>query len=125
MGRGGSQSTTTNESGNYTQRFLIVGRNRVGVEAGGFKALVQDNISVSIDTEVKVVARLEVGDVTQIMEVTSEAGILKAERSDVASTFNSRTLTELPILNRRFTNFKLMTPGVVSFRTLLTAASLD
>ena len=125
MGRDVSQTTTTNESGNYTQRFLIVGRYRVRVEAGGFKAVIQDNISVSVDTEVKVATRLEVGEVTQLMEVTSEAGILKTERSDVASTYNSKTLTELPVLNRRFTNFQLMTPGVVSFPTSLTAASAE
>ncbi len=125
MGRDVSQATTTNESGNYTQRFLIVGRYRVRVEAGGFKVTVQDNISVSVDTEVKVNSRLEVGEVTQILEVSAETGILKTERSDVASTYSSRTLTELPVLNRRFTNFQLMTPGVVSFPTSLTAASAE
>ncbi len=125
MGREVSQATTTNESGNYTQRFLIVGRYRVRVEAGGFKVTVQDNISVSVDTEVKVNSRLEVGEVTQILEVSAETGILKTERSDVASTYSSRTLTELPVLNRRFTNFQLMTPGVVSFPTSLTAASAE
>ena len=125
LGRDVAQLTNSNESGNYTQRFLIAGRYRVRIEAGGFKAFVQDNIPVSVDTEVRVAARLEVGEVTQTMEVTSEAGILKTERSDVASTYSARTMTELPILSRRFTNFQLMTPGVVSFPTSLTAASAE
>lgn len=125
IGRDVSQTTTTNESGNYAQRFLIAGRYRVRVEAGGFKAFVQENVQVSVDTEVRVEARLELGEMTQTVEVTSEAGILKTERSDVASTYTSRTVTELPVLNRRFTNFQLMTPGVVSFPTSLTAASAE
>ena len=125
LGRDVSQLTNTNESGNYTQRFLIAGRYRVRIEAGGFKTFVQENIPVSVDTEVRVAARLEVGDVSQTMEVMSEAGILKTERSDVASTYSERTITELPVLNRRFTNFQLMTPGVVSFPTSLTAASAE
>ena len=95
IGRDVSQTTLTNESGNYAQRFLIAGRYRVRVEAGGFKTFVQENVLVSVDTEVRVEARLEVGEMTQTVEVTSEAGILKTERSDVASTYTSRTVTEL------------------------------
>src|SRR3954468_11929474 len=125
IGRDVSQSTLTNESGNYSQRFLIAGSYRVRIEAGGFKAFVQENVPVSVDNEVRLDARLEVGEMTQTVEVTAEAGILKTERSDVASTYTSRTVTELPILNRRFTNFQLMTPGVVSFPTSLTAASAE
>ena len=125
MGRDVTQTTTTNESGNFTQRFLIVGKYRVRVEAGGFKAYVQDNIPVSVDTEIKVECRLQIGEMNQTVEVTSEAGILKTERSDVATTYTERTVTELPVLNRRFTNFQLMTPGVVSFPTSVTAASAE
>lgn len=124
-GRDVTQSTTTNESGNYAQRFLIAGSYRVRIESGGFKVFVQDKIPVSVDTEIRVSARLEVGEVTQTVEVTSEVGILKTERSDVASTYTNKTVTELPVLNRRFTNFQLMTPGVVSFPTSLTAASAE
>ncbi|MFN0100901.1 MAG: TonB-dependent receptor domain-containing protein [Bryobacteraceae bacterium] len=125
MGRDITQNTTTNESGNFTQRFLIVGRYRVRVEAGGFKAFVQENIPVSVDTELRVDAHLQVGEMNQTIEVTSEAGILKTERSDVAATYTERTVTELPVLNRRFTNFQLMTPGVVAWPTSLTAASAE
>lgn len=125
IGRDVTQVTTTNDSGNYTQRFLIAGTYRVRVEAAGFKASVQENVSVSVDTEVRVPLRLELGDVSQTVEVTAMAGILKTERSDVASTYTTRTVNELPVLNRRFTNFQLMTPGVVSFPTSLTAASAE
>jgi hypothetical protein len=124
-GRDVTVSTVTNESGNFTQRYLIVGRYKVRVEAPGFKAFVQDNANVSVDTEVRLDARLEVGDVSQTVEISAEVGILKTERSDVATTYSDRVITNLPILNRRFTNFQLMTPGVVSFPTSLTAASAE
>ncbi len=124
-GRDVVTSTTTNESGNFNQRFLIVGRYRIRVEAAGFKVLLQDNVGVSVDTETRVALQMQLGDVTQTMEVSAEAGILKTERSDVATTYNEKTVTELPVLNRRFTNFQLMTPGVVAFPTSLTAASAE
>jgi hypothetical protein len=125
MGRDVSQNAVTNDSGNFTQRFLIVGRYRIRVEANGFKTFIEENVPVSVDTEVRVDVKLQVGDVSQVLEVSAEAGILKTERSDVASTYSERTVTELPVLNRRFTNFQLMTPGVVSFPTSLTAASAE
>ena len=120
-----SMSTITNESGNYTQRALIVGRYRLRAEAPGFKTVVQDNIGVSVDVETRVDVRMEVGEVTQTMEVTAEASVLKTERSDVATTWSEKTVTNLPTLNRRFTNFQLMTPGVVSFPSSMTAASAE
>ena len=125
IGRNVTQTTTTNESGNYTQRFLIAGSYRVRVESGGFKASSQDKVQVSVDTEVRVSVVLEVGEISQTVEVTSEAGILKTERSDVSSTYTTKVVTELPVLGRRFTNFQLMTPGVVAFPTSLTAASAE
>lgn len=125
LGRDVTNETSTNESGLFTQRFLIVGRYRVRVEAPGFKSYVQENVGVSVDTETRLDIQLQVGDVTQTMEVTSEAGVLKTERSDVASTYSERTITNLPVLNRLFTNFQLMTPGVVAFPTSLTAASAE
>src|SRR6187551_3192177 len=72
MGRDVTQTTTTNESGNFTQRFLIVGKYRFRVEAGGFKAFVQENIPVSVDTELRIEAKLEIGEMSQTVEVTSE-----------------------------------------------------
>src|SRR2546421_3279115 len=125
MGRDVTTTTTANDSGNFMQRYLIVGRYRVRVEAPGFKTYVQDNVSVSVDTEVRLDVRLEVGEVSQTVEVSAEVGILKTERGDVSTTYTDRVISNLPILNRRFTTFQLMTPGVVSFPTSLTAASAE
>jgi hypothetical protein len=125
IGRDVSTTTTTNESGNYMQRALIVGRYRMRVEAPGFRVVLHENIGVSVDLETRVDVQMQVGDVSQTLEVTGEASVLKSERSDVATTWSERTIGNLPTLNRRFTNFQLMTPGVVSFPTSLTAASAE
>jgi len=117
-----TNTTTTNESGNYSQRYLIAGRYQVRVEASGFKSFLQDNIPVSVDSEARVDIQLQVGEVTQVLEVTGEATLLKTERSDVATTYDSKAVAELPQLSRRFTNFQLMTPGVSLWPVSLTAA---
>ena len=123
LNRSVSFTTTTNESGFFTQRFLIVGRYQVRVEAAGFNASVQE-VSVSVDQETTVDMKLQVGQVSETVEVTGGAPLLKTERSDVATTFSEKTMASLPILNRRFTAFELLTPGVQA-TTSQTASSED
>ena len=117
-----SNTTLTNESGNYSQRYLIAGRYQVRVETAGFKAFQQDNVPVSADSEARVDIRMQVGEVTQTLEVTAETALLKTERSDVATTYDQKAVAEIPQLSRRFTNFQLMTPGVSLWPVSLTAA---
>jgi hypothetical protein len=116
-------TTTTNESGYFTQRRLIVGRYQVRVEASGFSAYVQE-VRVSVDQETSLDIALQVGQLTDTLEVTAATPLLKTERSDVAMTFSEKTVTSLPILNRRFTTFELLTPGVQA-TTSQTASSED
>jgi hypothetical protein len=123
LGRGVSTTTTTNDSGVFTQRFLIVGRYQVRVEAQGFKTA-QQEVSVSVDQETSIDIKLQVGEVTQIVEISAETPLLKTERTDVAVTLSEKTVTNLPILNRRFSNFELLTPGVQA-TTFQTASSED
>jgi len=125
MGRDVSVNTTSNDSGNFNQRFLIAGRYRIRVEAPGFKTYVQENIGVSVDTDSRVDIPMQIGEVTQTLEVTGEASILKTERSDVATTFSDQTIINIPVPNRRFSNLQLMTPGVVSWPTSATAAAAE
>jgi hypothetical protein len=51
-------TATTNESGFFTQRSLIVGRYQVRVEAAGFSAYVQE-VNASVDQETTVDVRLK------------------------------------------------------------------
>ena len=116
-------STTTNEQGYFTQRFLIVGRYSVRVEVEGFRAYVRE-ASVSVDQETNLDVKLEVGALAETLEVTAGTPLLKTERSDVATTYSEKTVASLPILNRRFTAFELLTPGVQA-TTSQTASSED
>jgi carboxypeptidase family protein len=104
-------TTTTNEAGNYEQQHLIVGVYDVRVEAEGFQAFVQKNVQVNVDAAAQVNATLAVGQVTETVEVTAAVPLLKTERTDVSTTFSQRAVEDLPIFNRNFTDFELLTPG--------------
>lgn len=52
------------------------------VEAPRFQTFVQENVPVSVDSEARVDNHLQVGEVTQTVDVNAEASLLKTERSD-------------------------------------------
>lgn len=106
-----SETTTTNDSGNYTVTHLIPDLYNVKIEASGFKTADIKNVTVSADKGTNVDATLEVGSVTQTVEVTGEVPQLKTDRSDVSNEFNQTYVSDLPILNRNFTTLELLTPG--------------
>ena len=106
-----ADSTTTNDSGNYTVTHLIPDTYNVRVEAQGFKVYEVKNVQVSADTSAKVDATMDVGAITQSVEVTGEIPQLKTDRADVDIQFNEKYISDLPVLNRNFTNFELLSPG--------------
>ena len=103
--------TTTNESGNFSVTHLIPDSYRVHVEATGFKAYDVSSVSGKADSSVNVDASLQVGEVTQTVEVTGDIPQLQTDRADVDVQFNQKYVEDLPILNRNFTNFELLSPG--------------
>ncbi|MGC1619894.1 MAG: TonB-dependent receptor [Candidatus Acidiferrum sp.] len=103
--------TTTNESGNYSVTHLIPDTYKVHVEATGFKAYDVPSIGVSADTAANVNAQLQLGQVTQTVEVTGAVPQLQTDRADVDIQFNQQYVQDLPVLNRNFTNFELLSPG--------------
>ena len=111
IGTNVSETTRTNGSGNYNQTRLIPGTYRVRVEAPGFKAAVVETVVVNVDTASPANLTLQAGQVTEEITITADAPLLKTDRADVATTFETRQITDLPILDRNFTKFILLTPG--------------
>jgi hypothetical protein len=85
---------TSNESGNYTKDRLIPGVYTVEVETSGFSKAVSRDVRVSVDQGSRLDVTLQVGDVTQQVEVTAAAPLLQADRADVATTFTARQLVQ-------------------------------
>jgi hypothetical protein len=106
-----SETTRTNGSGYYTQTRLIPGAYRIKVEASSFKAAVIEAVVVNVDTASTANVTLQAGQLSEQVTITADAPLLKTDRADVATTFETRQVTDLPILDRNFTKFILLTPG--------------
>jgi outer membrane receptor protein involved in Fe transport len=109
--KGTSDEVTTNDSGFYTVTHLIPDKYSIKVEAPGFKTYSVASVDVSADTAAHVDVQMQVGEVTQQVEVSGEVPELKTDRADVSVEFNQRYTSDLPILNRNFTSFELLSPG--------------
>src|SRR5204862_2627246 len=64
------------------------------------------------DTQTKTDVTLQPGQVAEIVTISSIEGTqIKTDRADVATTFETREVNDLPILDRNFTKLILLTPG--------------
>jgi carboxypeptidase family protein/TonB-dependent receptor-like protein len=106
-----SDTVVTNESGRYVKERLVPGTYEVKAELAGFKSAVFSAIRVNVDTQTNLDIRLEIGNVTENVTVAGFSPILKTDRADVATTFDANQITDLPVLDRNFTKFILLTPG--------------
>ncbi len=114
----------TNESGNYNVLSLIPGRYIVKVEAQGYK-LANQEVEVRADVSARTDIELQIGAVTEQVTITSDAQqlSLKTDRADVATNFSQTQIQELPIFDRNFTTFELLTPGTIKLASFQHAAS--
>ncbi len=103
--------TTTNESGNYSVTHLIPDTYKIHIESPGFKGTDIPSVAVSADASANVDVQLQVGAVTQTIEVTGEIPQLQTDRADVDVQFSQKYVEDLPVLNRNFTSFELLSPG--------------
>jgi hypothetical protein len=128
LDRGSVYPTTTNNDGFYNFPRIPVGRYEVKVENGGFRTAVQPGILLQLNQNAKVDFHLEVGDITQTVEVTSASPILQTENSQLGTVIDARTNTQLPLATRNYVQLTLLAPGSVhpdpsSFKNGQTTAS--
>ncbi len=101
----------SNESGFYLKERLLPGNYAVKAELGGFKTALLPRVGVNVDSQTPVDFTMELGQLSEQVEVTGGSPLLKTDRADVATNFDSRQITDLPVLDRNFTKFILLTPG--------------
>jgi hypothetical protein len=114
VSKGTKDVTQTNADGNYLVQHLIPDAYKIRVEANGFSIAESNEIQVAADTSPRVDVRLKVGSVQETVVVTDEAPQLVADRAEVATVLNTRSVQDLPNLGRNATNFVLLAPGTIA-----------
>ncbi|HSL23196.1 MAG TPA: TonB-dependent receptor [Vicinamibacterales bacterium] len=104
-------AVVTNESGRYLKERLLPGSYEVKAELSGFKTAVVPKVDVGVDSTVPIDFVMDPGEITEAVEVTGGSPLLRVDRADVSTRFSTEEITELPVLDRNFTKFILLTPG--------------
>ena len=89
---------TTNDAGAYTSPLLVLGIYSVTVEHAGFKSSVRSNLEVVGGQTYRVDLRLELGTVSERVEVSAAADMVNTEQPDVAHTVGESYYRDLPVV---------------------------
>ena len=103
--------TVSDSSGNYVVTPLPVGHYSVTVEAPGFKKSVNSGITLNVQDRIAVNVALEVGQVSETVEVTGAAPKLETDTSYLGQVVDSRQIMDLPLNGRYFTRLAVLTAG--------------
>ncbi|MEX2304261.1 MAG: TonB-dependent receptor [Bryobacterales bacterium] len=103
----------TDASGNYIRPLLKPGSYTVSVESEGFKKAVQTGVVLVGASRVQANFNLELGAVTETIEVTAQPPALQTESTQMGGTLENRQTSELPLGGqRRFAFLARTVPAV-------------
>jgi len=89
--------TTSNESGDYSVLYLTPGTYSVGVEARNFKKTIRESVEVRVADRLTLDLQLEVGGVTETVNVTATAALLETSTASAGQVIDQRRISELPL----------------------------
>jgi hypothetical protein len=104
--------TATNETGYYSAANLPPGFYTVSVEATGFKKYTSTNNKLDANVALAVNADLQIGQLTESVEVVASAAQLQTETATVGKTVEERQIKELMLNGRNPLFLALLKPGV-------------
>jgi hypothetical protein len=101
----------TQGDGSYVVNALPVGNYKVDVTQRAFKSE-SANFSLDISQVKELNFKLEVGSISETVEVTNAAPLVDAATSSAGEVIEGRQVVDLPLNGRNFTSLALMAPGV-------------
>src|SRR5262249_41677546 len=104
---------TTSTDGAYRFVNLVPGNYRIEIEQPGFKRYTRSQITVEVESTVRVDVSMQVGDVTQAVEVTADAPLMQTENASLSQMVTARAVQEIPLNGRNVLNLVALAPGVV------------
>jgi hypothetical protein len=95
---GASKTVTSTSAGEYNIPGLSPGEYRLEVSAQGFKRFVQDSVVLAAASTVRLDALLQVGQVTETVEVTTAVAQIQPDNAKITTSVQNRMVDELPLV---------------------------
>ena len=115
-----NRSTATDDDGTYRFFLLIPGSYEVRFEASGFAIQTRRPIQIQVGQSLGIDVRLTPAELQQEIVVTGRAPLLELEKTQQADIVSELRIDNLPINQRDFLDFSLLTPGVTDSAALIT-----
>ena len=112
-GRNFNRTQTTSQEGGYVFTAIPPGAYKLEIEASGFKKVSVATVEALVDTPVDVDVQLEVGAVTETVNITSVAEApLNTSDATIGNTFERRRIVDLPLNANNVVGLLSLQPGV-------------
>ncbi|MGH9818723.1 MAG: carboxypeptidase regulatory-like domain-containing protein, partial [Pyrinomonadaceae bacterium] len=111
---GFSRTVVSDANGSYSFPGIQPATYRVEVTASGFKKLVNSNAKALVDSPNELNLTLEPGDVSVVVDVTSNSieAVINTQDASLGNNFEPRQITQLPTDLRRVADLLTLQPGV-------------
>src|SRR5580704_6043979 len=109
---GDTQDAVSQANGTYKASLLLPGTYRIEASKTGFKTEVLTGISVAVTETGTTNIKLEVGEITQSVTVNAQADILQTNSPALGHVTDERTVENLPLVTRNYTQILGLSPGV-------------
>lgn len=103
--------TKTNGAGEYAFNVLHPGTYNVRATVNGFATQQFADVQVDVQSRVLRDFALQVGNVSQTVEVQSVAPLLDSQTADIGGVVNSQQIVDLPLNGRRYSDLALLEAG--------------
>ncbi len=106
--------TTTNADGIYAFPRIPPGRYELKVEAPGFKTYINPEVTLEVNQRGRVDVTMQVGAITESVEVTGEAPVLQTDTTQVGAVVSSDLAENTPLISRNPVALTLLSAGVTT-----------
>lgn len=111
VGPQGTRTFVADEQGRFQAPFLTPGVYDVRAELQGFKAVQVEDVTVSLGQTTEVSLRMEIGGLTETVQVVGSAAVVDTTSTTTGATLSSEMLSRVPV-GRRFSETLYLAPGV-------------
>jgi hypothetical protein len=111
---GVGSTTETDAAGVYLFPSLPIGVYRLDAQVSGFRTATVPNLKLEVASALTQNIQLIVGQASQVVEIVAESGAIETTTNSIGQVINDKTVQDIPLNGRHFTDLSLLTPGTVT-----------
>ncbi len=93
-----SERVFTSSAGEYDAPNLVPGVYKVEVSAPGFRSFTESGVTVTAGATIRVDAKLQLGQLSESIEVSAEAAQLQTENAKISTAVENKMVDDLPLV---------------------------